>query len=75
VTIGDVENPFECPETRAGCSSSKRHQDAEKHRSGGSVSMEPPSRKITSVDLSSSGMKSSVPKKNKRKNSQIYLIE
>jgi hypothetical protein len=56
-------------------SSRKRHRDAKKGRSGGSVSTESSSRKTTSIELSSSGIESSVPKKKKRKNSQSSLTE
>jgi hypothetical protein len=56
-------------------SSRKRHQNSKKCRSSGSVSIESSSRKTTSVEFSSSGIESSVPKNKKRNNSHSSLTE
>jgi hypothetical protein len=56
-------------------SSRKKHQDAKKGKLSGSVSTESSSRKTTSVEQSSSGTKSNIPKKRKRKNSHSSLTE
>jgi hypothetical protein len=47
-------------------SSKKRHQDARKRKSGGSIFTEFSSRKHTSKDLSSSDIGSSFPKRKKK---------
>jgi hypothetical protein len=56
-------------------SSRKRHKDAKKCRSVGSVSTKSSSRKTTSVENSSSSTESSISKKKKNKYSQSSLIE
>jgi hypothetical protein len=56
-------------------SSKRKHQGTKRGESSGGISMESSSRKTISAEQSSSGTKSNISKKRKRKNSQSFLTE
>jgi hypothetical protein len=56
-------------------SSINKHRDANKRKSGGSVSVESSSKNIYSKELSNNDTRTSVPKKNKRRHSQNSMNE